>query len=133
MAAPESHRSLEGTTVPKKLYYRIGEACRAVDIQPYVLRYWETEFEALAPGKSKSGQRVYTEEEIDRLRVIKSLVDEAGINLAGVERLLSIAEVVERMRPLVEGGAAAGRRDVQARLSAEIDEILRLLGFPGGR
>ena len=60
----------------KKLYYKIGEACRALDIQPYVLRYWETEFAVLAPSKSKSGQRVYTENELDVSRRIKELLYE---------------------------------------------------------
>jgi len=44
--------------VAKKLYYKIGEACKILEIQPYVLRYWETEFPFLRPDKSKSGQRV---------------------------------------------------------------------------
>ena len=77
-----------GTAVPKKLYYRIGEACRAVDIQPYVLRYWETEFEALAPGKSKSGQRVYTEQELGVIRRIKELLYEEGYTIAGAKKRL---------------------------------------------
>ena len=77
-----------GTTVPKKLYYRIGEACRAVDIQPYVLRYWETEFDALAPGKSKSGQRVYTEQELGVIRRIKELLYEEGYTIAGAKKRL---------------------------------------------
>ena len=77
-----------GTAVPKKLYYRIGEACRAVDIQPYVLRYWETEFDALAPGKSKSGQRVYTEQELGVIRRIKELLYEEGYTIAGAKKRL---------------------------------------------
>jgi DNA-binding transcriptional MerR regulator len=79
---------VEGIPVPKKLYYRIGEACRAVDIQPYVLRYWETEFDALAPGKSKSGQRVYTEEELGVIRRIKELLYEEGYTIAGAKKRL---------------------------------------------
>ena len=50
--------------VQKRLYYKIGEACKALGIQPYVLRYWETEFPALTPSKSRSGQRVYSEKEL---------------------------------------------------------------------
>jgi DNA-binding transcriptional MerR regulator len=94
-----------GTTVPKKLYYRIGEACRAVDIQPYVLRYWETEFDALAPGKSKSGQRVYTEHELGVIRRIKELLYEEGYTIAGAKkRLLSeLEEGRSFASPEVEG------------------------------
>ena len=59
--------------VQKRLYYKIGEACKALGIQPYVLRYWETEFPALTPSKSRSGQRVYSEKELEIIRRIKEL------------------------------------------------------------
>jgi DNA-binding transcriptional MerR regulator len=72
----------------KKLYYKIGEACRALDIQPYVLRYWETEFAVLAPSKSKSGQRVYTEKELDIIRRIKELLYDEGYTIAGAKKKL---------------------------------------------
>ena len=62
--------------VQKRLYYKIGEACKALDIQPYVLRYWETEFPALSPNKSRSGQRVYSEKELAVIRRIKELLYE---------------------------------------------------------
>ena len=45
--------------IPDKLFYKIGEVSRIADIEPYVLRYWETEFPFLKPRKNKSGQRVY--------------------------------------------------------------------------
>lgn len=72
----------------KRLYYKIGEACKAVDIQPYVLRYWETEFPELKPNKSKSGQRVYTEEELEIIRRIKELLYEEGYTIAGAKKRL---------------------------------------------
>src|SRR5262245_14005845 len=72
----------------KKLYYKIGEACRALDIQPYVLRYWETEFAVLAPSKSKSGQRVYTEKELEVIRRIKELLYDEGYTIAGAKKKL---------------------------------------------
>ncbi len=72
----------------KKLYYKIGEACRALDIQPYVLRYWETEFPILAPSKSKSGQRVYAEKELDVIRRIKELLYDEGYTIAGAKKKL---------------------------------------------
>jgi DNA-binding transcriptional MerR regulator len=75
-------------SVPKKLYYKIGEACRAIDVQPYVLRYWETEFPFLSPDKSRSGQRVYTSEELDIIRRIKELLYEEGYTIAGAKKKL---------------------------------------------
>ena len=72
----------------KKLFYRIGEACKQLDIQPYVLRYWETEFPVLSPRKSKAGQRVYSEEELQLIQRIKQLLYEEGYTIAGARKKL---------------------------------------------
>src|ERR1700680_2398278 len=74
--------------VQKRLYYKIGEACKALGIQPYVLRYWETEFPALSPSKSRSGQRVYSEKELEVIRRIKQLLYDEGYTIAGAKRKL---------------------------------------------
>ncbi len=74
--------------VQKRLYYKIGEACKALGIQPYVLRYWETEFPALSPSKSRSGQRVYSEKELEIIRRIKELLYEEGYTIAGAKKKL---------------------------------------------
>ncbi len=84
----------------KQLYYKIGEACKRLDIQPYVLRYWETEFPELSPSKSKSGQRVYSEDEIALIRRIKELLYDEGFTIAGAKKRLE-AE-------LEAGGPGAG-------------------------
>jgi DNA-binding transcriptional MerR regulator len=74
--------------IQKRLYYKIGEACKALDIQPYVLRYWETEFPAISPSKSRSGQRVYSEKELDIIRRIKQLLYDEGYTIAGAKKKL---------------------------------------------
>jgi len=74
--------------VAKSLYYRIGQACKELDIQPYVLRYWETEFSVLSPDKSKSGQRVYSEEDLQVIRRIKELLYDEGFTIAGAKKRL---------------------------------------------
>lgn len=79
--------------VEKRLYYKIGEACKTLGIQPYVLRYWETEFPALAPSKSRSGQRVYSEKELEIIRRIKELLYDEGYTIAGAKKKLE-AELV---------------------------------------
>lgn len=71
-----------------KLFVKIGEACKELDIQPYVLRYWETEFPPLSPDKSKSGQRVYSEEDLAIIRRIKELLYEEGFTIAGAKKKL---------------------------------------------
>ena len=72
----------------KKLYYKIGEACKKLEIQPYVLRYWETEFPALNPSKSKSGQRVYSSADLKIIQRIKELLYEEGFTIAGAKKKL---------------------------------------------
>src|SRR4051794_1079789 len=74
--------------VQKRLYYKIGEAYKALGIQPYVLRYWETEFPALTPSKSRSGQRVYSEKELEIIRRIKELLYDEGYTIAGAKKKL---------------------------------------------
>lgn len=80
--------SAGSTRGSRRLYYKIGEACRLVDIQPYVLRYWETEFPQLAPSKSRSGQRVYSEAELAIIRRIKQLLYVEGFTIAGAKKRL---------------------------------------------
>jgi len=75
----------------KKLY-KIGEVCRIADVQPYVLRYWETEFPALAPNKSGGGQRLYTQREIDTILRIKQLLYTEGFTIAGAKKKLETEE-----------------------------------------
>jgi DNA-binding transcriptional MerR regulator len=97
--------------VQKRLYYKIGEACKALGIQPYVLRYWETEFPALSPSKSRSGQRVYSEKELETIRRIKELLYEEGYTIAGAKKKLE-AE-------LASGGAVEAVEEVQDEEEAE--------------
>ena len=73
----------------KKAFYKIGEACKELDIQPYVLRYWETEFPVLNPTKSKSGQRVFSSEDLEVIRRIKELLYEEGYTIAGAKKKLA--------------------------------------------
>src|SRR5881275_2063208 len=68
--------------------YKIGEVCRMADVQPYVLRYWETEFPSLAPNKSGGGQRLYTRREIDIILRIKQLLYSEGFTIAGAKKKL---------------------------------------------
>jgi DNA-binding transcriptional MerR regulator len=93
--------------VQKRLYYKIGEACKALGIQPYVLRYWETEFPALTPSKSRSGQRVYSEKELEIIRRIKELLYEEGYTIAGAKKKLE-GELASGALAEPEGEGAEG-------------------------
>jgi len=75
--------------IPDKLYFKIGEVCEITDIQPHVLRYWETEFPQLAPEKNRSGQRVYKRRDIEIVLKIKKLLYEDKFTIAGAKRRLA--------------------------------------------
>jgi DNA-binding transcriptional MerR regulator len=68
--------------------YKIGEVCKLADVQPYVLRYWETEFPPLAPNKSGGGQRLYTQRDLDIIMRIKQLLYSEGFTIAGAKKKL---------------------------------------------
>jgi len=105
--------------------YKIGEVCKMAEVQPYVLRYWETEFPPLAPNKSGGGQRLYTRREIDIILRIKQLLYSEGFTIAGAKKKLDI----EMSAPAAEA-AAPQSKDVSKALGdvkRELTAILELL------
>jgi MerR family transcriptional regulator/heat shock protein HspR len=101
--------------------YLISMAAEILGMHPQTLRKYER-LGLVQPTRTDGSMRVYDREELERLRLIKRLVDELGINLAGVQRLLQVAEVMQRIRPLMEESAlttGAGRRQL-------VNEIRRL-------
>jgi DNA-binding transcriptional MerR regulator len=102
----------------KKLY-KIGEVCRIADVQPYVLRYWETEFPALAPNKSGGGQRLYTQREIDTILRIKQLLYTEGFTIAGAKKKLDeSADGAVDAVPIDDSAARKALLDVKRELNA---------------
>ena len=99
----------------------ISTAAEQLGMHPQTLRTYER-LGLIRPSRTIGSMRLYSREELERLRMIKHLVDEAGINLAGVQRLLTIAEVLQRIRPLMDETAlstGSGRRQL-------LNEIRRL-------
>jgi len=105
----------------------ISIAARMLGMHPQTLRKYER-LGLIQPTRTIGSMRLYTREELERLRLIKRMVDDAGINLAGVQRLLSIAEVVQRVRPLLRDESITAR-DTRRRLVHELDELSRMLGL----
>jgi DNA-binding transcriptional MerR regulator len=68
--------------------YKIGDVCRIADVQPYVLRYWESEFPVLAPDKSIPGPRTYSARELKLIEQIKRLLYDEGYTIAGAKKRL---------------------------------------------
>ena len=72
----------------KKLYYSISEVSKITDLEQYVLRYWESEFEQLKPAKNRAGNRIYTNRDIKLVLYIKKLLREERYTIEGAKRVL---------------------------------------------
>jgi MerR family transcriptional regulator/heat shock protein HspR len=106
--------------------YLISVAARMLGMHPQTLRKYER-LGLVQPPRTLGSMRVYSRQEIERLRLIKHLVDEAGVNLAGVQRLLSVAEVVDRMRTLLDDELS--HAEARERLDREFETLSRILGL----
>ncbi len=100
-------------SVAEEKRFKIGEVCRLAGVQPYVLRYWETEFPPLAPGKTGGGQRLYTQREIDIILRIKSLLYDEGFTIAGAKKKLE-GELDASGSVPPPGAASAAKADAAA-------------------
>jgi MerR family transcriptional regulator/heat shock protein HspR len=103
----------------------ISDAARMLDMHPQTLRKYER-LGLVRPPRTVGSMRLYSREELERLRRIKQLVEEAGINLAGVQRLLLIGEAMQRIRPLMEERALtteSGRRRLMAEMRRLSDAV----------
>src|SRR5215469_18740219 len=74
--------------IPDKLYFKIGEVSEILGVEPYVLRYWETEFPQLAPKKSGTGHRLYRRKDVELLVRIKQLLYEKRFTIQGARQFL---------------------------------------------
>ena len=106
--------------------YLISVAARMLGMHPQTLRKYER-LGLVQPSRTVGSMRLYSRGELERLKVIKRLVDDGGVNLAGVQRLLSVAEIVDRIRPLMKQEPLSARE--VRRLAQELDQLVRLLGF----
>ncbi len=88
--------------IPSKMAFKIGEVADIVGVKPYVLRYWETEFEALRPQKSKSNQRVYHRRDVETALLIKTLLHKERYSIEGARSALRRARGQVRVQQTVK-------------------------------
>ena len=92
MASHSAQKRLPPSTeIPDRLYFRIGDVARICGVEPYVLRFWETQFPNLKPNKGGTGQRLYRRREVELALRIKQLVHSEGYTLAGARQTLEVA------------------------------------------
>lgn len=87
--------------LPDKLYYSIGEVAKAFKVNASLIRFWEKEFDVISPKKNKKGNRYFTLEDIQNLKIIYHLVKERGYTLEGAKIALSEKETIKEEVELI--------------------------------
>jgi DNA-binding transcriptional MerR regulator len=77
-----------GFSIPEKLYFKIGEISQITGVEPYVLRYWESEFKIVTPARTHSKQRLYRRRDLELILEIKKLLYDEKFTIAGAKKKL---------------------------------------------
>ncbi len=118
--------------LPDKLYFKIGEVAKIVGVKPYVLRYWETEFPVIRPGKTRSKHRLYRRRDVEALLEIKRLLHNERFTIEGAKRRLktSVKPAVSGPEPRPQLSLPLGERtyrNVLVRLRQDLQALYELL------
>jgi DNA-binding transcriptional MerR regulator len=98
----------------KKLYYSIGEVSKICDVEPHVLRYWESIFETLKPAKNRAGKRMYNQEDLKTIMELKMLIKEEKYSTAGAKKALDTRD---------KGWDEASRINLSIELTRDLREL----------
>lgn len=105
-----------------KLYYSISEVSRITGLEPYVLRYWEKEFSVLKPKKNRSGNRTYTERDIELINRIKHLRSKEKLTIAGARTKLMMKRSSEQKMTMHN---SARSKTLIGQIRKELEDLLR--------
>jgi DNA-binding transcriptional MerR regulator len=114
------------SSLPDKIYFKIGEVSEIVGVEPYVLRYWETEFEVLKPSKAPSRHRLYKKRDVQLLLDIKRLLYTEGFTIEGARKKLKESKKEEKDQlklPLSE----QKYRNALVKIKRELQSLRKLL------
>jgi DNA-binding transcriptional MerR regulator len=125
----------EQPTIPDRLYFKIGDVARICKVETYVLRFWESQFPQLKPGKSGTGQRLYRRRDVEMALEIKRLVHGEGYTLSGARHALGHARRTDPQPRLPLAPGEPGKRldkaaAVIGSARAELREIAGILAAP---
>src|SRR4051812_29948356 len=113
--------------IPDKLYFKIGEVSELLGVEPYVLRYWETEFPVLSPKKSGTGHRLYRRKDVELLLRIKHLLYEKRFTIEGARQSLQTEAKAPKPKALKRVQQELFSADPLPEIRRELANILQLL------
>jgi len=113
--------------IPDKLYFKIGEVSELLGVEPYVLRYWETEFSVLSPKKSGTGHRLYRRKDVELLLRIKHLLYEKKFTIEGARQSLQAESRAPKPKTAKMAQQQLFSEDPLPEIRRELADILQLL------
>jgi DNA-binding transcriptional MerR regulator len=122
MSKPET----ADVTIPNKLYFKIGEVSEITGMEPYVIRYWESEFKSIKPSRTQSNQRVYRRKDVESILEIKRMLYEEKLTIAGARRKLQDKKVQDKKQLDLDFTVKKDHRDHLAILKEIKEELLAL-------
>lgn len=111
----------------KKLYYSISEVSKLTSLEQYILRYWETEFEQLKPGKNRAGNRIYTNKDIKLILQIKRLLREEKYTIEGAKKIMADLHLDNPVIPSVEPNTNNTKVVAPRTIKKDLEEIKSFL------
>lgn len=109
-------------SIPDKTYFRIGEVSRILDVQPYVIRYWESEFKTVRPIRTRSDQRLYRRRDVEELLMIRKLLYEDKFTISGARKQL------HKRSPDTPTAVADEEEELLAEIKKGLRQIKSILG-----
>lgn len=111
--------------IPDRMYFKIGEVSEITGVEPYVLRYWETEFELIKPQKSKAKQRVYEKKDIENILLIKRLLWKERYSIEGARQRIKEIKKTERVSRAAESKTPQAQK--LRRVKNELKDLIQFL------
>ncbi len=121
-------KSPVNTHIPNKLYFKIGEVSEITRIQPYVLRYWESEFKTIKPTRTKSKQRIYRKNDVEIILEIKRMLYEEKLTIAGARKKLQELKSKRKNQLQFDFDGKKDHRNILKEIKRELKAIRKMLG-----
>lgn len=121
-------KNLAKNTIPNKLYFKIGEVSTIAGVEPYVLRYWESEFKAIKPSRTQSKQRIYRRKDVELILEIKKILYDEKFTIAGARKRLQSVKSENKKQLDLDFTVKKDQKKILKEIKAELKALRKLLG-----
>ena len=121
-------KNLAKNTIPNKLYFKIGEVSTITGVEPYVLRYWESEFKAIKPSRTQSKQRIYRRKDVELILEIKKILYDEKFTIAGARKRLQSVKSENKQQLALDFTVKKDHQKILKEIKAELKALRKLLG-----